>query len=85
MCALHLCTTSRYVLDEPNLVEYVSNRQVCVPAGEVGQEGVGEGASSRTPGSLNSFTHKHHTSGLEGDCSSSKVPEVGQTRLLASN
>ncbi len=52
---------------------------VCVPAGEVGQEGVGEGAGSCTPGSLHSCTHQHHPSGLEGHCSCAKVPEVGNS------
>ena len=40
---------------------------------------MGEGASSRTPGLLYSCTHQHHTSGLEGDCSCSTVPEVGKS------
>ncbi len=50
----------------------------CVPAGEVDQEGVGEGASSCTPGSLYSYTHQHLTFGLEGRCSCSKVAGVGK-------
>ena len=83
VCAMHVCIAFVHTLHEPNLGGYVSNTQVCVcvcvPAGEVGQEGLVEGASSRTPGLLYSFTHQRRTSGLEGDCSCSKAPEVSKS------